>query len=119
MTKDSVSSNDDRGDRRMTRLHFNLRRIPADGEPDHAVGPGWFDSSWDLVHGLEVRECLPADSGFAAECNEQPGTGLVPAAAHRAFGDTVQFGDLGLAVAAEVAHLDQFSQIGIDGLEFA
>ena len=25
-------------------------------------GPGWFDSSRDLVHGLDVREGLPADA---------------------------------------------------------
>ena len=25
-------------------------------------GPGWFDSSWDLVSGLEVREGLPGDA---------------------------------------------------------
>ena len=25
-------------------------------------GPGWFDSSWELVRGLEVREGLPGDA---------------------------------------------------------
>jgi hypothetical protein len=25
-------------------------------------GPGWFDSSWELHRGCEVREGLPADS---------------------------------------------------------
>ncbi len=25
-------------------------------------GPGWFDSSWDLVSGLDVREGLPGDA---------------------------------------------------------
>lgn len=25
-------------------------------------GPGWFDSSWDLQRGLEVREGLPGDA---------------------------------------------------------
>jgi hypothetical protein len=25
-------------------------------------GPGWFDSSWDLVTGLDVREGLPGDA---------------------------------------------------------
>ena len=25
-------------------------------------GPGWFDSSWDLQRGLEVREGLPEDA---------------------------------------------------------
>ena len=27
-------------------------------------GPGWFDSSWELGHGLEVREGLPGDAGL-------------------------------------------------------
>jgi hypothetical protein len=25
---------------------------------------GWFDSSWELVRGLEVREGLPGDAGL-------------------------------------------------------
>ena len=28
--------------------------------PGHA-GPGWFDSSWELSTGLQVKEGLPAD----------------------------------------------------------
>ena len=28
--------------------------------PGH-VGPGWFDSSWELRAGLQVKEGLPAD----------------------------------------------------------
>ena len=45
-------------------------RAGADGvEGDAALadaprGPGWFDSSWELVNGLEVREGLPADAGL-------------------------------------------------------
>ena len=31
------------------------------GEPVGAVGPGWFDSSWELRSGLQVREGLPSD----------------------------------------------------------
>ena len=102
-----------------------------------ARGPGWFDSSWDLVRGLEVREGLPGDARLhewlcawlrdepAAQCapsalaerDEQPGARLVPAAPHGALVDTLQFGDLDLAVAAEVTHLDQFGEFGIDGLQ--
>ncbi len=26
------------------------------------IGPGWYDSSRDLLHGLEVHEGLPADA---------------------------------------------------------
>ena len=38
--------------------HEGLARISA------AAGPGWFDSSWDLGHGLVVREGLPSDAGL-------------------------------------------------------
>jgi len=31
-------------------------------EEDRVRGPGWFESSWDLRCGLEVREGLPADA---------------------------------------------------------
>ena len=32
------------------------------GEPiRRPVGPGWFDSSWELRSGLQVKEGLPAD----------------------------------------------------------
>ena len=97
-------------------------------------GVGWFDSSWDLATGLDVLEGLPIDpplnlwlelclaadtsiSGAVAQRHEQPRPGLVPAPANRALGHPMELGDLGFAVAAEVAHLDQFGQFGIDGLE--
>ena len=45
-----------------------LREMPLpaaeptlDDADDRLRGPGWFDSSWDLQHGLEVREGLPGD----------------------------------------------------------
>jgi len=28
---------------------------------DPLAGPGWYESSWDLKRGLDVREGLPAD----------------------------------------------------------
>ena len=64
----------------MAHFHFNLRsliaspaardaawrrslnELPADDATEVVKGPGWFDSSWDLVHGLEVREGLPGDA---------------------------------------------------------
>lgn len=67
----------------MARFHFNSRpsavgnhrrRIELQrslealcpsaevAEPEVPRGPGWFDSSWDLVRGLEVREGLPGDA---------------------------------------------------------
>ena len=33
--------------------------------PGH-VGPGWFDSSWELRSGLRVEEGLPSDLGVCA-----------------------------------------------------
>jgi hypothetical protein len=29
-----------------------------------AIGPGWFDSSWELHRGLEVQEGWPGDHGL-------------------------------------------------------
>ncbi len=31
-----------------------------------AAGPGWFDSSWDLRRGLEVKEGWPGDRALRA-----------------------------------------------------
>lgn len=63
----------------MARFQFNVRTLVA-GCTAHAVvsqrtlgalelagadeppqGPGWFDSSWELVRGLDVHEELPFD----------------------------------------------------------
>ncbi len=43
-----------------------LRRTAGDESAlaDESHGPGWFDSSWELGQGLEVREGLPADAGL-------------------------------------------------------
>ena len=35
-----------------------------DDEVPESKGPGWFDSSWELVRGLDVREGLPGDAGL-------------------------------------------------------
>ena len=127
----------------MACFGFSLRRAAArrvggiGGDAhtsDGRQGPGWFDSSWDLANGLDVLEGMPSDAPLdvwlelslgdvpaasvaVPQRDEQPGARLVPATANGALGDAVQFGDLRLAVAAEVAHLDQFGQFGIDGLE--
>jgi hypothetical protein len=44
-------------------------RAPVGREPDGdgnatPAGPGWFESSWELVRGLEVREGLPDGAGL-------------------------------------------------------
>ncbi len=36
--------------------------VEPDAAPDSAFGPGWFESSWDLGRGLEVREDPPRDA---------------------------------------------------------
>jgi hypothetical protein len=43
-----------------------LRRSATDDTAIAAEprGPGWFDSSWELVNGLDVCEGLPADAGL-------------------------------------------------------
>ena len=47
-----------------------LECLCDDDAPAHAGGPGWFDSTWDLAHGLEVRELdvisAPLAIAFAA-----------------------------------------------------
>jgi hypothetical protein len=101
-------------------------------------GAGWYESSWDLQRGLEVHEGLPADAPLddwleacllgmpasrcgstVAERDVEPGAGFVPTAPHGAVGHALQFGDLHLAVAAEVTHLDELGEFGIDQLELA
>ncbi len=121
--------------------HQHVDAVSAPG-----CGPGWFESSWELTRGLEVREgptgdaplnqwladwllADAADAAYArvdqprvsgvAERHEQPCAGLVPAAAHSAVGHPLQRCDFGLAVATEVTHLDQFSEFGVNGLELA
>ncbi len=113
-----------------------LRALRLQDADEDERGPGWFASSWELVRGLEVREASPGDArlhewldgirlaarhtGAASglpECDVEPGAGLVPVAPHGALGHAPELGDLGFAVAAEVTHLDQFSEFGIDGLE--
>lgn len=47
------------------------------------LGPGWFDSSWDLDHGLEVELALPGDPSFQAWLEAQARV-LEPAVANAA-----------------------------------
>jgi hypothetical protein len=60
------------GRRAASRSMHASRSVPTDARPvfaearpvlaDSRRGPGWFDSSWELRQGLEVREGLPADA---------------------------------------------------------
>jgi len=45
-------------------LAQSLSLLPIENTPasrSGPVGPGWFDSSWELRSGLQVREGLPSD----------------------------------------------------------
>ena len=43
-----------------------VRRTAGDelAPGEESLGPGWFDSSWELGKGLDVCEGLPADAGL-------------------------------------------------------
>ena len=42
----------------------SLRALNLQDAADAPKGPGWFDSSWELEHGLRVSEGLPGDAGL-------------------------------------------------------
>ena len=51
----------------MTALALaHLVAAPLCGALPEAVGPGWFESSWDLLSGLEVREVSLAELRYVA-----------------------------------------------------
>ncbi len=57
--------------RRPARAHVHaavsrrtLRALKLQDDDAIAQGPGWFDSSWELEHGLKVSEGLPGDAGL-------------------------------------------------------
>jgi hypothetical protein len=118
-------------DRRSLR-EFEAEHAEEDSNgADTASASGWFDSSWDLRSGLDVQESAPGDTALytwlgvwaAASAmpqrHEKPGAGFVPAAPHCALGHAQKVADLGFGVAAEVTHLDEFGEFGIDGLQIA
>jgi hypothetical protein len=47
--------------RALRALRLDDAEVAA--EVPEPQGPGWFDSSWELVRGLDVREGLPGDAG--------------------------------------------------------
>lgn len=125
----------------MARFHFSLRSFSradltavlvsqrtlralqlddASDAREIVQGPGWFDSSWELVHGLEVREGVPGDARLD-DWLEACARG-VAAAARAVRVDALRFDDLDLAgavAAAEAAPRDAFERFGIDGLTLA
>lgn len=55
--------------RHALRALKTLETLRGGARDDAAIaseprGPGWFDSSWELVNGLDVCEGLPADAGL-------------------------------------------------------
>ncbi|MDE2095475.1 MAG: hypothetical protein KGI87_16645 [Burkholderiales bacterium] len=109
----------------MARFQFNVRTLVA-GCTAHAVvsqrtlgalelagadeppqGPGWFDSSWELVRGLEVHEELSFDvrrhDGLRSCLRVEPDQPVQAAPASRR--------------APPDAQHDAFSAFGIEGLE--
>lgn len=43
------------------RRHGSDAALRSDGDDDGVAGSGWFDSTWDLKHGLDIAEGLPSD----------------------------------------------------------
>ena len=41
---------------------FAIASAAPSPQSSDVIGPGWYDSSRELLHGLEVREGLPADA---------------------------------------------------------
>ena len=84
-----------------------LKALDLAGADDPPQGPGWFDSSWELIRGLEVHEGLPFDAGLhdrlraclRGEPDQRIETALVP---RRAPADE---------------RVDRFSEFKIEGLE--
>jgi hypothetical protein len=51
--------------RALQSLETLRRAAERESAPgDEPFGPGWFDSSWELGKGLDVREGLPAEAGL-------------------------------------------------------
>ncbi|MES3015960.1 MAG: hypothetical protein V4750_19815 [Pseudomonadota bacterium] len=127
----------------MARFHFSLRsftradvnavvvsqrtlralHLDETSEVQEIVqGPGWFDSSWELVHGLEVREGVPGDARLGDWLDACARAAPFAASARSVRVDALQFGDLDLAgavAAAEAAPRDAFERFRIDGLALA
>lgn len=83
---------------------------------DRPLGPGWFDSSWELRTGLEVREDLLLDARWP-ERREFTDAPLMTALADRSCLDLEQLDVLASPSPGGVSLVDAFSQFGIDGLE--
>ena len=96
----------------MTRIHFNIsaalarwrarqpvslrrfRMMDLQALHEMTLGPGWFDSSWDLDQGLAVEVAVPGDPSFQAWLEAQARV-LAPAVSRAALeapaGQTLEF----------------------------
>ena len=102
--------------RTLRALHLD----DASDAQETVQGPGWFDSSWELVHGLDVREGVPGDARLDDWLDACARGAAAAARAVRV--EALQFSDLDLAgavAAAEAAPRDAFERFGIDGLTLA
>ena len=111
-----------------------LREQPPQAAFEPAQGPGWFDSSFELSHGLDVRDAGEGgyDDWLAARAvaERRAAAKRTPrraAAAPRAeSGDMMDLADLthlarrvSAAPAAATPTVDEFSRFGIEGLALA
>ncbi len=112
-----------------------LEALQRDDAAEAAAGPGWFESSWDLSHGLEVDEGRPGDDRYdlwleARELAERRAAAQRAARSARKVAprrapedDLPDLGDLDrtafAAARAPAAAPDDFSRFDIGGLSLA
>ena len=108
-----------RADAVLARRALDELRLGDAADPPQ--GPGWFDSSWELSHGLEVDESLPGDDRYDAWIAARAAR-KAAAAPRPGRSDPLDIADLGRRAPAPRAHAapqDDFSRFGIEGLELA
>lgn len=84
-----------------------LRALELADSNEPPQGPGWFDSSWELIRGLEVHEGLPVDARLHDRLR---------AATRGEFDQRIDTAPAARR-AEPVAQRDAFSAFGIEGLE--
>lgn len=60
------------------RARRRFRMMNLDALREFPLGPGWFDSSWDLDQGLDVELALPVDPTFLAWLDAQVRAFVLP-----------------------------------------
>ncbi|CAM5795946.1 hypothetical protein [Rhizobacter fulvus] len=118
-------------------VHRALREQPPQAAFEPAQGPGWFDSSFELSHGLDVRDAGEGgyDDWLAARAIAERRVAAKRAPRRAAPAPRAEPGDMmDLADLADLTHLarrvsatpadatptvDEFSRFGIEGLALA